>query len=498
MASPSLNAILGVSKNWGIGLRGTLPWKLRGDLAFFKQMTANYGITPEGRQNDLRNVVIMGRKTWDSLPPQFRPLKDRINVVITVSKKQSEILAQCKTPPARGDLVVMPDLQTSLQYVRSELSGKVPNIFAIGGQHIFEEALAMDSCKNVFLTRIGREFECDTFVKPEILDPFKLMNVSKSRAENGIPYDFAHFQRKGDDNGAQHIFAELDEEHEEYQYLRMLKNIIKNGHQKEDRTGVGTKSLFGQMMRFDLSTTFPLLTTKDVFWRGVVEELLWFIAGDTNGKHLSEKKVRIWEGNGSRAFLDSIGLKHREEHDLGPIYGFQWRHFGAKYENMHTDYTGKGVDQLAKLVDDLKRNRDSRRMILSAWNPADIPMMALPPCHVLSQYYVADGRLHCMLYQRSCDMGLGVPFNIASYALLTCMLAHVTGLTPGELVHVLGDTHVYLNHIGPLQEQIKRQPNCFPLLEIKRKVQSIDDFKFDDFKLVAYQPQSKIKMEMAV
>merc|ERR1712032_1546697 len=210
-----------------------------------------------------------------------------------------------------------------------------------------------------------------------------------------------------------------------------IREIIEKGVPTDDRTGVGTRAMFGKMMRFDLRKSFPLLTTKRTFWRGVLEELLWFVRGDTNAKHLSDKGVKIWDANGSREFLDKRGLSHREEGDLGPVYGFQWRHFGAKYRDMHTDYTGEGVDQLAECIRKIKEDPNDRRILLSAWNP---------------------GELSCLMYQRSCDMGLGVPFNIASYSLLTCMMAQVCGLKPGEFIHTLGNAHVYKNHVDPLQE----------------------------------------------
>lgn len=218
-------------------------------------------------------------------------------------------------------------------------------------------------------------------------------------------------------------------DHEEYQYLNHIKNIIQKGVKREDRTGVGTFSIFGAQMRYTLrDNIFPLLTTKRVFWRGVVEELLWFIRGSTNAFELSQKNVHIWDANSTREFLDSVGLKDREEGDLGPIYGFQWRHFGAEYKDIHTDYKNKGIDQLAHIINTIKTKPTDRRIIMCAWNPVDIPEMALPPCHCLVQFYVANDELSCQLYQRSADMGLGVPFNIASYALLTYMIAHVTGL----------------------------------------------------------------------
>ncbi|XP_034950114.1 thymidylate synthase [Chelonus insularis] len=290
-----------------------------------------------------------------------------------------------------------------------------------------------------------------------------------------------------------------NDDHEEYQYLKLIKRIINKGAKKNDRTGVGTYSIFGAQMRFTLKNDiFPLLTTKSVFWKGVVEELLWFIKGSTNSKELSSKGVNIWNANSSREFLDNCGFKNREEGDLGPVYGFQWRHFGAEYVDMHTDYTGQGVDQLQNVIDLIRKDPNDRRMIMCAWNPIDIPKMALPPCHCLVQFYVDNNELSCHLYQRSADMGLGVPFNIASYSLLTYMIAHITGLKPGEFVHTMGDCHVYLNHIDALNIQCERTPNDFPSLKITRQVKEIDDFIASDFELINYKPHPKISMKMAV
>ncbi|MEE6464319.1 hypothetical protein FKM82_006231 [Ascaphus truei] len=252
--------------------------------------------------------------------------------------------------------------------------------------------------------------------------------------------------------------------HDELQYLDQIRQILQRGHRKEDRTGTGTVSVFGMQARYSLRDQFPLLTTKRVFWKGVLEELLWFIKGSTNAKELSEKGVKIWDANGSREFLDKQGFTAREEGDLGPVYGYQWRHFGAEYKDMHTD----------------------------------ISLMALPPCHALCQFYVINKELSCQLYQRSGDMGLGVPFNIASYALLTYMIAHVTGLKPGDFIHTMGDAHVYLNHIDPLKIQLQREPRPFPKLKILRTVENINDFKADDFQIEGYDPHPTIKMEMAV
>ena len=286
---------------------------------------------------------------------------------------------------------------------------------------------------------------------------------------------------------------------EEQQYLDIVRDIIENGVLRDDRTGTGTLSKFGVQMRFSLrNNVFPLLTTKKVFWRGVAEELIWFVGGRTNAKELSDKGVKIWDQNGSREFLDRHGLSHREEGDLGPVYGFQWRHFGVTYEDMHTDYTGKGVDQLADCISKIKNSPEDRRIIITAWNPVDLPLVALPPCHMLCQFYVANGELSCQMYQRSADMGLGVPFNIASYALLTVMVAHVCGLKAGDFVHTIGDAHVYINHVEALQTQLQRKPKAFPKLFLNKDVTDIDQFTFADCTVEDYNPDAPIKMVMAV
>jgi len=378
----------------------------------------------------------------------------------------------------------------------------VSEIFAIGGEAVYKEALELPACTRIFVTRIAKDIECDAFFPAFDETLYRVAYVSKTSSHEGLAYDFVVYERIKDSIEVSPALMALGGAgkllHEEYQYLDLIQKIIEEGYTGDDRTGVGTVSTFGTSMRFDLKKSFPLLTTKRVFWRGIVEELLWFIKGDTNANHLSEKGIKIWDGNGSREFLDKRGLSHREQGDLGPVYGFQWRHFGAKYVDMHTDYSGQGVDQLADCIRKIKEDPTDRRILLSAWNPADLNLMALPPCHMFCQFYVANGELSCLMYQRSADMGLGVPFNVASYSLLTCMMAQVCGLKPGEFIHNMGNTHVYKNHVEPLKTQLERTPRPFPVLRINPDVKDIDGFEAKDFELFGYNPHGKIAMDMAV
>ncbi len=262
------------------------------------------------------------------------------------------------------------------------------------------------------------------------------------------------------------------------QYLDLLSRVLTEGVEKGDRTGTGTRSIFGHQMRFDLRDGFPLLTTKKLHVKSIIYELLWFLAGDTNVHYLQEHGVRIWN-----EWADEHG-------DLGPVYGAQWRAW--------RDYQGGTIDQIAEVVDLLTHQRDSRRMIVTAWNPAHIGQMALPPCHCLFQFYVADGRLSLQLYQRSADTFLGVPFNIASYALLLMMMAQVTGLEAGEFIHTTGDTHLYLNHLAQAREQLTRTPRPLPTMRLNPDIKSIFDFHYDDFTLEGYDPHPHIKADVAV
>ncbi|WP_295938894.1 thymidylate synthase [uncultured Alistipes sp.] len=296
------------------------------------------------------------------------------------------------------------------------------------------------------------------------------------------------------------------------QYLDLLRRIKAEGVVRGDRTGTGTKGIFGHQMRFDLSEGFPLLTTKKVFLKGIVHELLWFLAGDTNIKYLLDNGVHIWDNDAFR-YYNELCVRHgvlpvdRETFlqaaqqgiespvegyrfgDLNHVYGYQWRSWPKP--------DGGSVDQIAQAVDLIKRNPESRRIIVSAWNAGEVEQMALPPCHVLFQFFVADGKLSCQLYQRSADTFLGVPFNIASYALLTLMMAQVCGLEPGDFIHTLGDTHLYLNHLEQVDEQLAREPHALPVMRLNPDVKSLFDFRYEDFTLESYDPWPAIKAPMS-
>ncbi|KAK7279180.1 hypothetical protein RJT34_24226 [Clitoria ternatea] len=495
--------VVAATQDMGIGKDGKLPWRLPTDLKFFKEITMK--TSDPGK----KNAVLMGRKTWESIPLEYRPLSGRLNVVLTRSGSFDIATAE--------NVVICGSMSSVLELLAaSPYSLSIEKVFVIGGAQIFREALNAPGCEAIHITEIQSSIECDTFMPPVDSTVFWPWYSSFPKVENNIRYSFTTYVRVRSsateppsqnndpsvDNNSDSIKFEIKnfsflpktifERHEEYIYLRLVQDIISEGTTKDDRTGTGTLSKFG---------------CQKVFWRGVVEELLWFISGSTNAKMyrrwvaLGLMVIKDVDGAGFRV----VGLTEREEGDLGPVYGFQWRHFGASslfpllnFTDMHNDYSGQGFDQLLDVINKIKHNPDDRRIILSAWNPADLKLMAIPPCHMFAQFYVANGELSCQMYQRSADMGLGVPFNIASYALLTCMIAHVCDLVPGDFIHVIGDAHVYCNHVKPLQEQLNNLPKPFPTLKINPKKKDIDSFVAADFKLIGYDPHQKIDMKLAV
>jgi len=531
----------------GIGAGGDLVWRLPGDMGHFKRVTST---PPSGSSEGTTNAVIMGRKTWDSIPPKFRPLDNRTNIILSRSLSGKDVIGDSSDSSTDNSgtcsdkVVVCSSLEDAV-----ETLGKmenVGNVFIIGGGQVYEESIKSGLVNKVVYTEVSDlpadteekfdcwfpeltsdEWECHPYPGQEVemeasadvdagaekkedvvaVDSVQDKTIVHTHKKSGIKYQFLEYRRKSTKKQKKDSNEEIKIEEgahvnpEEVQYLDMCREIIENGVKRGDRTGTGTLSKFGTQMRFSLRDgTLPLLTTKRTFWRGVAEELLWFVKGSTNANELAAKDIHIWDGNGSREFLDARNLSHREVGDLGPVYGFQWRHFGAEYKDMHTDYTGQGVDQLAECIDKIKNHPEDRRIIMSAWNPADLGVMALPPCHMFCQFYVdtEKNELSCQMYQRSADMGLGVPFNIASYALLTIMIAHVTGRKPGDFVHTIGDAHVYLNHVEALKEQLERQPRAFPKIKINPEKKGIDDFEYSDFEVIGYKPHKSIKMKMAV
>jgi dihydrofolate reductase/thymidylate synthase len=456
------NIIVAVSKNFIIGSNNNIPWNCKEDMKYFRKITSS-------SNNNKDNVIVMGYNTWKSIG---RKLPRRINIVID---------RNAINPKVEDNVIFVNSLDVALNHIDESERGE---IFVIGGGKIYREALVREDLDKVYLTKINKKFEGDiTF--PKLKDNFKLVEVKRG-GDDDMKLEFRIYQR-------------TDKKHEEYQYLERIEEIMRDGEVCSDRTGVGTKSMWGVQMSYDISESFPLLTTKRTFLRMIIEELLWFLRGSTNNKELKEKNVHIWDGNMSREFLDKIGLKDREEDDGGPIYGFNFRHFGAEYKDCHTDYTGQGCDQVAEVLRMIKEEPDSRRIIINLWNPNALKDMVLPPCHFVYHFRVYGDRLCCAMVQRSGDMGLGVPFNIASATLMTYIFAFLTGKKPWKLVHTIHDSHVYLNHEEQLEKQIKRVPYPFPKMKLVDRGQTcVEDFRLDDFDLMGYESHPTLRMKMAV
>lgn len=442
-----LNLIVAVDSNNGIGKDGTIPWHHSEDMKLFKKLTQN-------------SVLIVGRKTYETLPSTI--INDPHRQLIIVSSLGGENYAS--------------SLEQAIELAGSK------RVFVIGGSQLYTHAMKMLTFDVLYITRIDKDFDCDTFFT---IDTFNYQLVNTTHFEQVVSSWVETYVPRND----------------ELEYLNLMMRVKTYGERRIDRTGTGTLSSFGHQLKFSLrNNTMPLLTSKRTFWRGIAEELLWFIKGDTNSLHLQEKGIHIWDLNTTRNFLDNKGLHHHEG-SIGPGYGFQWRHWNATYETMYSDYTNKGIDQLDNIIKKINENPTDRRLVMSAWNPEHIEQMALPPCHILCQFYVnvETHELSLHMYQRSADLFLGVPFNIASYALLCHMVASCCGLTAKELTMSFGDTHVYLNHLEQVSEQCSRhrQTRPFPILNILNKKDNISDYQFSDFKLENYNPLPGIKAPMS-
>ncbi len=457
-----------------IGHDNKLLYSLKKDMKYFKTTTTQL------RQSNATNVVVMGRKTWESIPSQFRPLSDRINVICSrqlVFENQS--LQQNQTLILRNP----EQLEVSLQEAYPEISTFF--IYIIGGSEIYQTFLPR--CNTLYLTRVfDRQEPPNATYLPEIsYEKFHQESVSEIYKEQSFLFQMATWKRK-------------ESMQEEKDYLNLLTDVLSLGDERETRNGI-TYSKFGVTLHYSLqNNVLPLLTTKKVYLRGVIQELLWFVKGRTNSKELETKRVNIWKGNSSREYLDSIGLTEYPEGTCGPIYGFQWRHFNAPYKGPNADYTNCGVDQLGECLHLLKENPTSRRIFMSAWNPEQMKEMCLPCCHVSYQWYVSNGELHCQMYQRSGDLFLGIPFNIASTSLLTIMLAHLSGYKPGSIRLCIGDAHIYENHYEAVLQQVKRAPFEFPTVSIEDNPQTLEDFTYRSFKIHNYKSHKTIKASMNV
>nr|DAD37105.1 TPA_asm: hypothetical protein HUJ06_007746 [Nelumbo nucifera] len=450
LSKRTYQVVVSATRSMGIGKDGKLPWSLSSDVKFFHEITT-FTSDP-----DKRNAVIMSRNSWEALAlDQWNcPLPGRLNLVLTRSVSSS--IGTSK------DVVVCGSMDSALELLAtSPYCLSIEKVFVAGGDEILREALSAPGCNAIHITEIETNIECDTFMPP--IDPtvFRPWYSSFPLVENNIKYSFVTYVRMRssamealalnngttfDSSSPDNLkfgekFSFLPEmiinRHEEYMYLKLVQDIISNGNHKDDKTGILTLSKFGCQMRFNLRKSFPLLTTQKVFWGDVSEELFRFINGSRNAK-------------------------------------------------------------LVDVIEKVKNKPDDGRIVLSAWSPSDLKLMGLPPCQTFAQFYVANGELSCQMYQHSADMTLGVPLTIASYAALTCMVAHVCGLAPGDFFHVIGDARVCKFHISPLQEQLKRLPRHFPILKINPEKKDIGSFVVTDFKLMDYDPHQKIEMEMAV
>jgi thymidylate synthase len=484
------------------GPNNTLPWdpkKVPSDLSHFKYFTTGKG----------NNAVVMGRDTYLSIinGRNITHLKDRLNIVISSTLKQEEY----------PDIIIVKSINESINKANEK---NVDDIFFIGGRKIIKEVIDNYYPTYIYWNCIKRESGFDGEGCSKITDKEFCINMKNDGFLIPDNYwtPFYNYEHPGVathyDNFDGHSvtcyqYVLTTQFTEEQKYIELVKRVLETGKERTDRTGTGTLSLFAQSFEIDVSERFPMLTTKRVFWKGVVEELLFFISGSSDTKILENKGINIWKGNTSREFLDSRNLYHYREGEYGPSYGYQWRHFGKKYDDLkgqeQKDKLGvfkneyQGVDQLKNAINLIKTDPTSRRILVSAWNPDCLRIVPLPSCHYCFQFYVEpeERKLSILVNMRSCDVFLGLPFNIASYALLLYIVARICDLKPSKITFMLGDTHIYKNHVEQCKEQLSRIPRRFPKLKIE-EIKEIDDYVAEDFVLEEYNPHPTIKAEMAV
>ena len=492
-----IELICAVDSKWGISKSGKIPWNIPIDTNYFQDVTKR--ISRDDDPVTMKNVVIMGRNTWECLPLQSENdpgLKDRINIVV------SKTLAE-KNPYTHQDLYFVELLGEAIdkcRILRTDL--KISKIFICGGSGIYKEALKTLNIHEIHLTLIGKDYQCDNFFPQNLMSDDFCSEVGKLKKpqfgepisdKNCVQFSILRFS-KLKENLLTHNISES-------KYLLLLESIIKNGEFKNTRNSK-VWSLFGKHLEFDLSEGFPILTTKKIFLKGIFEELIFFLKGDTNSNHLNEKGVKIWNPNTSREFLDSVNLSNYESGDMGPMYGFNWVHYGAEYKGMNSDYTGLGFNQIDYCLNLLKSDPFSRRIMMTTYNPVVAKDGCLFPCHGIDVIFNVKSalsgnfELNCMMTQRSADAFLGVPFNIASYALLLHFFCEVINnddsykgqkFMPGTLLMNFADIHIYESHYIQAVRQFLRHPYKFPHLKINRTVKSLTDFKYEDLELVGYK-----------
>jgi dihydrofolate reductase/thymidylate synthase len=476
-----LNVIVAYDKrNGGIGVETGLPWKLSGDLKHFKQVT-------------IGGIVVMGRKTWESIPEKHRPLPDRINIIISSNAEKMRETPEYQLP----EIVIFSSLDELFNCYLKNVTDK--EAFIIGGGILYNQIL------NDYSDLINRIYTTEVYNVPKTLEYSAFFPV-KTLTDNFSRETVSNFQREEkDDYWYRMVNWTRDggwQNLEELSYLSVLEQLAELPNTRGNRTAVKTRSLFGFMWKYDLRETFPLLTTRRQFTRAIFEELMFYLSGKTDNNILADKNIHIWDGNTTRDFLDSRGLQRYPEGDMGETYGFNIRHFGGKYRDCKADYTGVGYDQLENLIHLLKTDPTSRRMIVTLWNPATLHNAALPSCLYLYQFYVNLERkeLNVMINLRSSDYYLANNWNVCTGAFFVHMLCNLNGidLTPGELTIVTGDTHIYDNHMDAIQECLKREPRPFPKLNVKRKCDNISDFTFEDMEIIGYHPYPNISVEMVV
>jgi dihydrofolate reductase/thymidylate synthase len=499
-----VSCILCTDNKNSISLNNAIPWHIGDEFKYFNKITTKC----ESPNPNTKNALVMGRHTFDSLqsdPMQGIILPNRYNYVL--SSKKLDFENEC--------LLQFDNIASITQDIFQKKSeNKIEKIFIIGGKNLYDHFVNNNLVKYIYLSKINKDYNCDNFVdldlkKYTLISEQTLSLYDKNKLDNAncindsCDVTFLKYENKN------YVDPKYWTYHnnmpyinfDEIQYLNMMKNIISNGHYRQTRNAK-TFSVFGANMVFDLTDNkLPLLTTKQMFVRGIIEELLFFLRGETNSKNLENKNVNIWKPNTTREFLDYLNFKNYQEGDMGPMYGFQWRHFNAPYHNCNTDYTNQGIDQFKQVLHDLEKDKFSRRILMTTYNPCQARQGVLYPCHGLTvQFGIEnDNLLCCHMYQRSQDTFLGSPFNIASYSILVHIICNILNTRtngqnylPGKLYISVGDVHLYEQHIEVAKQQINRTPYLFPKLNIKKQIKNIEELSCEDFEIIGYKSHPKL------